>query len=241
MKMSKLRMLNPVTTVLAGCYVVLLMAGTAARADYNIPARMAWWSDARFGMFIQFGSYSYHANGEWAFAIESWSKTNYQTQVSGHFNPANFNATAIVSAAKAAGMRYIVITAKHHEGFAMWHSQVPSFTDVTGTKLYNLYDYVGFHRDLLMELKNTCDAQGIKFCLYYSIIPSPPASARTGWPSPTPARPISSTSPLPQRAGACSSGWLGRDLTSGRMVELHDLPATAAGATTPLPGLFIAW
>ncbi|MBW8869620.1 MAG: alpha-L-fucosidase, partial [Acidobacteriales bacterium] len=148
----------------------MLLAGVGARADYSVPAKMAWWSDARFGMFIHFGSYSYLGHGEWAFATESWSKTNYQTQVSANFHPTNFNATAIVSAAKAAGMKYIVITAKHHEGYAMWRSQVPSFTDLTGTKLYNLYDYSGFHRDVLKELKDECDAQGITFCLYYSIM-----------------------------------------------------------------------
>ena len=171
MNTPRFRLLNPFAHLFAClCATVLLLAGTAARADYSVPAKMAWWYDARFGMFIHFGSYSYLGHGEWAFATESWSKTNYQTQVSANFYPSNFNATAIVSAAKAAGMKYIVITAKHHEGFAMWHSQVPSFTDVTGTKLYNLYDYAGFHRDVLMELKNACDAQGIKFCLYYSIM-----------------------------------------------------------------------
>jgi alpha-L-fucosidase len=170
MKTSQLRISNPLSIILTGCCAALLLAGNAARADYNVPARMAWWSDARFGMFIHFGSYSYLGRGEWAFSAENWSKTNYQTQVSAHFYPSNFNAAAIVSAAKAAGMKYIVITAKHHEGYAMWRSQVPSFTDVTGTTLYNLYDYSGFQRDVLRELKNECDGQGIKFCLYYSIL-----------------------------------------------------------------------
>ena len=138
MKTHKLRPSNPITHIFTGICAAMLLAGTAAHADYNLPAKMAWWYDARFGMFIHFGSYSYLGHGEWAFSSENWSKTNYQTQVSANFNPTNFNATTIVSAAKAAGMKYIVITAKHHEGYAMWHSQVPSFTDVTGTKLYNL-------------------------------------------------------------------------------------------------------
>jgi alpha-L-fucosidase len=152
------------------CVCGLLGLSVFTAFAYNVVPKMAWWYDARFGMFIHFGSYSYHANGEWAFFNENYTKANYQTQVSAHFNPANFNAASIVGFAKAAGMKYIVITAKHHEGFAMWHSQVASFTDVPGTTLYNLYDYAGFHRDLLMELKNACDAQGIKFCLYYSIM-----------------------------------------------------------------------
>ncbi len=161
---------NRFVQILAGWCTLLMLGISTARADYSVPAKMAWWYDARFGMIIHFGSYSYYGNGEWEFFNDNWTKTNYQTQISANFNPTNFNATAIVSFAKAAGMKYIVITAKHHEGFAMWHSQVPGFTDVTGTKLYNLYDYAGFHRDLLMELKNACDAQGIKFCLYYSIM-----------------------------------------------------------------------
>lgn len=140
----------------------MLLAGTAARADYTVPTRMAWWYEARFGLFIHFGSYSYLGHGEWAFSAESWSKTNCQTQVSANFYPSNVNATAVVSAAKAAGMKYIVITAKHHEGYAMRRSQLPSFTDVTGTKRCNLYDYSGFHRDVLRELKDECDLVGEK-------------------------------------------------------------------------------
>jgi alpha-L-fucosidase len=170
MKTNKLRPSIVIPHIFTAICAAMLLAGAAARADYNAPARMAWWSDARFGMFIHFGSYSYLGHGEWAFSSENWSKTNYQTQVSAHFYPSNFNAAAIVSAAKAAGMKYIVITAKHHEGYAMWRSQVPSFTDVTGTTLYNLYDYSGFQRDVLRELKDECDGQGVKFCLYYSIL-----------------------------------------------------------------------
>jgi alpha-L-fucosidase len=108
-------------------------AGNFNRLRIRLVPKMAWWYDARFGMFIHFGYYSYYGRGEWAFSNEHWSKTNYQTQIS-----ANFNAATIVGYAKAAGMKYIVITAKHHEGFAMWHSQVPSFTDVPGTTMYNL-------------------------------------------------------------------------------------------------------
>jgi alpha-L-fucosidase len=157
------------TQILAG-WCALLMLSVSTASAYNVVPKMAWWYDARFGMFIHFGSYSYYGNGEWEFSNNHWTKANYQTQISAHSYPSNFNAATIVGFAKAAGMKYIVITAKHHEGFAMWHSQVASFTDVPGTTLYNLYNYAGFHRDLLMELKNECDAQGIKFCLYYSIL-----------------------------------------------------------------------
>ena len=70
-------------------------------------------------MFIHFGSYSYLGHGEWAFEGENWSKANYQTQVSAPFNPTSFSASTIVGLAKTAGMKYLVITAKHHEGFGM--------------------------------------------------------------------------------------------------------------------------
>ncbi|MGW2858877.1 alpha-L-fucosidase [Streptomyces sp. NPDC001205] len=146
---------------------VLLPADAEA---YPVPSKMNWWYEGRFGMFIHFGSYSYLGHGEWAFTNENWSKPNYQTQVSAHFNPTAFNAAAIAQLAADAGMKYLVITAKHHEGFAMWNSHVPGFTDTTGTKLYNLHDYAGVQGDLLGALKAECEARGVKFGLYYSIL-----------------------------------------------------------------------
>ncbi|CCK26017.1 glycosyl hydrolase [Streptomyces davaonensis JCM 4913] len=137
---------------------------------YTIPSKMNWWYEARFGMFIHFGSYSYLSRGEWVMSQERWSKANYQTQVSQNFNPSGFNPAAIAELAKNAGMKYLVITAKHHEGYAMWDSDVPSFTDTTGTKRYNLHDYSGFPTDVLGGLKTECESRGIKFCLYYSIL-----------------------------------------------------------------------
>ncbi|SEC33305.1 alpha-L-fucosidase [Streptomyces sp. 3213] len=142
---------------------------TPAQA-YTVPSKMDWWYQARFGMFIHFGSYSYLGHGEWAFSAENWSKSAYQTQVSQQFNPTAFNASAIAQLAADAGMKYLVITAKHHEGFAMWDSDVPSFTDTTGAKLYNLHDYAGVQGDLLAALKSECEARGVKFGLYYSIL-----------------------------------------------------------------------
>jgi alpha-L-fucosidase len=140
-------------------------------AQYVIPSKMSWWYEARFGMFIHFGSYSYLGRGEWAFSVENWSKADYQEQVSARFNPTSFNAGDIVRLIKDAGMKYLVITAKHHEGFCMWKTSVESFRDVTGTKIYSLQGFTNFSsRDVLQELKDSCEAQGIKFCLYYSIL-----------------------------------------------------------------------
>lgn len=157
--------------IFSALLISMLIFTEISFAQYNIPSKMNWWYEARFGMFIHFGSYSYLAHGEWAYSVENWTKTNYQTQVSTKFNPTNFNAGTIARLAKKAGMKYLVITAKHHEGFAMWQTAVQSFKDVSGTKLYDLPDFTSFgKRDVLQELKDSCDAVGIKFCLYYSIL-----------------------------------------------------------------------
>jgi len=159
------------TFLFAVLFITMLFPQQKATAQYVIPAKMDWWYEARFGMFIHFGSYSQLGHGEWAFATENWTKANYQTQVAAKFNPTNFNAGIIAGLAKKAGMKYLVITAKHHEGFCMWQTAVQSFKDYTGTKLFDLQDFTNFKtRDILQELKDSCNAQGIKFCLYYSIL-----------------------------------------------------------------------
>ncbi|WP_405093216.1 alpha-L-fucosidase [Micromonospora sp. NBC_01392] len=156
-------------TVAAATAAPALLTPQPASA-YSVPSRMAWWYAARFGMFIHFGSYSYLGRGEWVFNNEYWSKADYQPQVSANFAPSAFNAATIVGLAKSAGMKYLVITAKHHEGFAMWNSTVAGFTDVTGSTDYDLHDYAGHQPDLLAALKAECDRQGIRFGLYYSIL-----------------------------------------------------------------------
>ena len=141
-----------------------------SKTQYTIPTKMEWWYNDRFGMFIHFGSYSYYGHGEWCMFVENWTKEDYQNKITQHFNPENFNAEQIVSLAKRAGMKYIIITAKHHEGFSMWNTAVSDFKDYTGSKVFDLYHYTNFKRDLLMELKTECDRQGIAFGLYYSIL-----------------------------------------------------------------------
>ena len=148
------------------------LSGQQATSQYVISQKMQWWYDARFGMFIHFGSYSYLGHGEWAYFTEKqWTKPTYQAEVSAKFDPVNFNADAIAQLAKNAGMKYLVITSKHHEGFCMWKTNVQSFKDVTGKTMYDLPDFTNFkNRDILKELKDACEARGIKFCLYYSIM-----------------------------------------------------------------------
>src|SRR5665647_1236035 len=143
------------TYLFVALLVTMLFSTQNGMAQYTIPAKMNWWYESRFGMFIHFGSYSQLGHGEWAFATENWTKTNYQTQVTANFNPTNFNAGTIARLAKNAGMKYLVITAKHHEGFCMWQTSVQSFKDVTGTKLFDLPDFTNFKtRDILKELKD---------------------------------------------------------------------------------------
>jgi len=132
---------------------------------------MQWWRDAKFGMFIHWGIYAVPAgryNGQevttgsgdgewimWGAQIPMATYAQYATQ----FNPTSFNASTWVSIAQAAGMKYIVMTAKHHDGFAMYPSTASSF---------NVYSASPFHRDPIAEMAAACNAAGIKFGVYYS-------------------------------------------------------------------------
>jgi alpha-L-fucosidase len=130
-------------------------------------ARMAWWREARFGLFIHWGLYAEPAGtwngndvkyGEWIMNNRSIPIADYAALAT-RFNPTKFDAEAWVALAKSAGMKYIVITAKHHDGFAMYRSAVDPF---------NIYDATPFKRDPLRELAVACQRAGIKFGFYYS-------------------------------------------------------------------------
>ncbi|MGA1984283.1 MAG: alpha-L-fucosidase [Acidobacteriaceae bacterium] len=131
-------------------------------------ARMAWWREARFGMFIHWGLYSVPAGtwdgkqvpglGEWIMNGASIPVAQYKA-LAPQFNPTGFSAHDIVALAKSAGMKYIVITSKHHDGFAMFDSKANPFNIVTATP---------FHRDPLKELAAEARKQGIKLGFYYS-------------------------------------------------------------------------
>jgi len=137
-----------------------------SKADKDI--RMKWWRDARFGMFIHWGLYAVPA-GEWKGASNhaEWIRTSAQipleeyNQFIPQFNPVSFNAEAWVQMAKDAGMKYITITSKHHDGFCLWDSKQTQF-DVMSTP---------FKRDILKELADACrKIGGIKLCFYHSIM-----------------------------------------------------------------------
>jgi alpha-L-fucosidase len=162
--------------ILLGVPCLLLTAGQAPAAEKPAAAetkaqrdqRMAWWRAARFGMFIHWGVYSVPAGtyqGKPIGGIGEWIMHNAKIPVAEYrkfaqrFNPVRFDAEAWVATAKEAGMKYIVITSKHHDGFGMFDSKV---TDWCITKASP------FHRDPLAELAAACRRQGIKLGFYYS-------------------------------------------------------------------------
>jgi alpha-L-fucosidase len=130
--------------------------------------RMSWWRDARFGMFIHWGLYAVPA-GEWKGeeipGISEWIMLRAKIPVGEYeklaeqFNPVKFDAEEWVKLAKLAGMKYIVITSKHHDGFAMFQSKASK---------YNIVDATPFDRDPLKELADACKKNGIRLGFYYS-------------------------------------------------------------------------
>jgi alpha-L-fucosidase len=123
-------------------------------------ARMAWWRDAKFGMFIHWGLYAIPADGEWHMRQHKMPLAEYKKYAS-QFNPTKFNADDWAALAHDAGMKYMVLTTKHHDGFAMFHSAASA---------YNVYDATPFKRDPLKELSQACPRHGIKLGTYYSVI-----------------------------------------------------------------------
>jgi alpha-L-fucosidase len=150
--------------VIAGCQ------GVGQKRPISKDERMKWWRDARFGMFVHWGLYAVPAGewkgkkipgiGEWIMERADIPVAEYET-LAQQFNPVKFNADEFVGIAKNAGMKYIVITSKHHDGFCLWDSEV---TD------YDIIDATPFKRDILEELSRACKKQGIKLCFYHSIM-----------------------------------------------------------------------
>ncbi|HEY4082621.1 MAG TPA: alpha-L-fucosidase [Burkholderiaceae bacterium] len=152
--------------------LLFLLAANPAAADTK-PAgsredQGAWFQDARFGLFIHWGLYS-QIGGEWQgkryYGITEWLMRRAKIPAADYalsakdFNPTDFDAKAWVRTAKAAGIKYIVITAKHHDGFAMYGSKASAF---------NIVDATPFKRDPLRELADAARAEGLKIGFYYS-------------------------------------------------------------------------
>ena len=164
-----------------------------AHASANSQRRMAWWRADRFGMFIHWGLYAVPAGeydhkqvngiGEWIMNNARIPRNAYEEFVT-QFNPQGFDADAWVRMAKYAGMKYIVITSKHHDGFCLF--------DASNTA-YDIVDATPYGRDTLKALSAACQRHGIKFCTYYSIMdwhhPSQlPAKVQNGRPTWNPTR-----------------------------------------------------
>ena len=121
--------------------------------------RMEWWTDARFGMFIHWGLYALPARHEWVKNNERMTNEQYQKYFE-EFNPDLFNPKEWARMAKEAGMKYVVLTAKHHEGFCQFDSK---FTDYKSTN-------TPFGRDVVREYVDALRAEGLKVGFYYSLI-----------------------------------------------------------------------
>ena len=149
------------------CSAGRLFSQEAATATVNAADRMAWWREARFGMFIHWGLYSIPA-GEWKGQTDhaEWIRTTAQIPLEEYnkfvseFNPVKFNAEEWVKLAKDAGMKYMVLTSKHHDGFCLFDSKYTDF-DIMSTP---------FKRDILKELADACRKYNMKICWYHSIM-----------------------------------------------------------------------
>src|SRR6476646_5702238 len=144
------------------------LRGQQPAVDSAREARLKWFREAKYGLFIHWGLYAIPAGewngkrspglGEWVMLRSAVPVKEYE-KLASRFNPVRFNADEWVKVAKDAGMKYIVITSKHHDGFAMFKSNAST---------YNVVDATPFKRDVLKELADACARAGIRLGFYYS-------------------------------------------------------------------------
>ena len=127
------------------------------RTEYD--KRMEWYKDARFGMFIHWGLYAIPARGEWIRSVEELPKEEYMKYFR-EFNPVDFDAKAWAKAARDAGMKYVVLTAKHHDGFCLFDSKYTDFKS-TNTKC---------GRDFVLEFVEAVRGEGLRVGLYFTLL-----------------------------------------------------------------------
>lgn len=184
-------------------FLILLVSGISSGAsmaqENKLPdsLRMKWWEEARFGMFIHWGVYAQfggvyrgheqaRGGAEWIMNRSKIPVDEYQA-MAGQFNPIQYNPDEWVRMAKDAGMKYLIITAKHHDGFALFE---------TKTSKWNMVDATPYGKDLLKPLAAACKKYGVKLGFYYSQAQdwnNPGGSAarklmREGWPNPDSAK-----------------------------------------------------
>jgi alpha-L-fucosidase len=135
-----------------------IIAQTYTPTKENIAARTNF-QDNKFGMFIHWGPFSIPSDGEWAMNIRNITVKNY-TRLQKFFNPIDFNAEQWVSIAKNAGMKYITLITRHHDGFSMWDTKFSDF-NIMNTP---------YHKDVVKLLADECHKQNIKLFLYYSLL-----------------------------------------------------------------------
>jgi alpha-L-fucosidase len=125
---------------------------------HNTEDRMSWWRDARFGMFIHWGLYSIAGRGEWIYYQEHWDTDEY-AKLADQFNPQHFDARDWVKMAQDAGMKYMVLTTRHHDGFCLYDSDVSDFTAPK----------TAAGRDFIEEYVDACNDLGMRIGFYYSL------------------------------------------------------------------------
>src|ERR1700733_11998649 len=157
-------MLKKVQLLLVGLGFILSPAFAQQKrigneTDAQKKKRMEWWKDGRFGMFIHWGLYSGAARHEWVKHNEHLTNEQYQKYFD-QFNPDHFDPKKWAREAKAAGMKYAVLTTKHHEGFTLFDSK---YTDYKATNTHA-------KRDLVKEYVEAFRAQGLKVGFYYSLL-----------------------------------------------------------------------
>jgi alpha-L-fucosidase len=148
--------------------IILLFQGLFSQKVLTNDERMQWWREARFGMFIHWGVYALPAGiwdgrqiggiGEWIMNRAKIPVADYQNMAK-KFNPVNYDPDAWVKMAKDAGMKYIVITSKHHDGFALFETKASK---------WNVVDATAYGKDLLKPLAEACKKYGIRLGFYYS-------------------------------------------------------------------------
>ncbi len=144
--------------VLSFLIFTIVQGQTAYQPAPENLANRKWFQDAKFGMFIHWGVYSILGDGEWVMNNQRIDKYSYQ-KLPAFFNPIDYNPAEWVALAKATGMKYIVITSKHHDGFAMFDSKL---TD------WDIVDLTPYKKDVLAMLAEECRKQDIKLFFYHS-------------------------------------------------------------------------